>query len=357
MATPRFDAPVYFLRSRGGEVLGPFTLAEVKAQLDARKISNDGEIRRQGWEVLEKEELWGKIKDFPVFGYAGPTGRHEVYALKAKAKTLWATGIALLVITLAAFIGMFFIPFREAEVKMDAAKELAAKAKAESADLRKRVDQEVATAKKQWNTEFEANLKGWESDKSKAVAELLKTKQALTSTEIKLATERSKVMELEAVSNAAKDARFAAEEGARASIAAANRAEAAAKKQAAELAASFDERMAQAEARLRAEVDGLAERASKSAKGDFMRPLSNPRMARVLPQTNQGQGKLVLLVSERLPAGTKLDLFDGLKTLHVTVSKQVLGPPMMLVDVDTGQAGEVSAAAFLDSEVLVSRPN
>lgn len=357
MAIPRFDTPVYFLRSRGGEVLGPFTRQEVSAQLAARKIDNDGEIRRQGWEVLEKEELWGKIKDFPVFGYAGPTGRQEVYALKAKAKTLWATGIALLVITLAAFIGMFFIPFREAELKMDAAKELADKAKADSLDFRKRLDQEVAAAKKQWTTEFEANLKGWESDKSKALVELLKTKQALTSTEIKLATERAKVMELEVALNAAKAARSSAEEGARASVASAKRSEAAAKKQAAELAASFEERMTQAEARLRAEVDGLAERAAKSAKSDFLRPPSNPRMARVLPQTNQGQGKLVLLVSERQPAGTKLDLFDGLKTLHVTVSKQVLGPPMMLVDVVAGQSGEVSAAAFLDSEVLVSRPN
>ena len=62
-------------------------------------------------------------------------------------------------------------------------------------------------------------------------------------------------------------------------------------------------------------------------------------------------------VAFTFPAGTKLDLFDGLKTLHVTVSKQVLGPPMMLVDVDAGQAGEVSAAAFLDSEVVVSRMN
>ena len=357
MATPRFDTPVYFLRSRGGEILGPFTRQEVSAQLAARKIDNDGEIRRQGWEVLEKEELWGKIKDFPVYGYAGPTGRQEVYALKAKAKTLWATGIALLVITLTAFIGMFFIPFQEAEIKMDAAKELAAKAKAESVDFRKRVDQEVSVAKKQWSTEFEANLKSWESDKSKAVAELIKTKKALADAETKLDSERSKIGELTSTLTTTKDAKSAAEGRAQAAIASARQAEAAAKKQAAELAASFDERVTQAEARLRAEVDGLVARYSKSANSDFMRPLSKPRMARVLPQTNQGQGKLVLLVSERLPAGTKLDLFDGLKTLHVTVSKQVLGPPMMLVDVDAGQAGEVSAAAFLDSEVLVSRPN
>lgn len=357
MSIPLFDKPVYFLRSRGGEVLGPFTFQEVSAQLAARKINNDGEMRRQGWEVIEKEELWGMIKDFPVFGYAGPTGRQEVYQLKAKAKTLWATGIALLVITLAAFIGMFFIPFREAEIKMDAAKELTARVKADSLDFRKRLDQEVAAAKKQWTEEFEASLKNWESDKSKLVVEMLKTKQALTSTETKLASERSKINELTSELNAAKDAKSAAAESAQASIASAKRAESSAKKQAAELAASFDGRVAQAEARLRAEVDGLAERYSKSIKSDLLRPLSNPRMARVLPLTNQGQGKLVLLVAERSPAGTKLELFDGVKTLHVTVSKQVLGPPMMLVDVDAGQVGEVSPAAFLDSEVLVSRAN
>jgi hypothetical protein len=357
MATPRFDTPVYFLRSRGGEVLGPFSLAEVKAQLDARKISNDGDLRRQGWEVLEKEELWGKIKDFPVFGYAGPTGRHEVYALKSKAKTIWAVGIALLVITLGAFVGMFFIPFREAEIKMEESRVLAAKAKAEGLDFRKRLDAEVSAAKKQWTAEFDSNLKNWEADKARSLNELTQVKQKLSSTEASLGEARTKNDELAGELTAIKIAKAASEEKAGVVLAQSRKAEAASKKEAADLKASFDERVTQAEVRLRSELEGLIERYKQSSKNDLLRPLSNPRMARVLPQTHQGKGKLILLVATRRPAGTKLELNDGEKTLRVTVSAQVMGPPMMLVDIDPGQVGSVSAAGFLDSEVLLGPAN
>lgn len=353
MSAPRFENPVYFLRSRGGEVLGPFTLKEVMDQLNARKISNDGEMRRQGWEVMEKEELWGKVKDFPVFGYAGPTGRQEVYALKAKAKTVWAVGIALLVITLAAFIGMFFIPFHEAEQKMDEAKELAAKAKSDNANFMKRLEEEVAVAKKLWLVEFDANLKKWEADKAKVAGELDKASKALRTSEMRLATEQANVSRLEGEGVSLRETLSAARKARDKAQADLVRMENEYRSKLNQSDASFDSRVSQAEARLKLEFESVIERHKASAKGDILKPLSNPLFARVLPSTSQGQDKLVLLVARRPAAGTKLELFDGEKTLRVMVSPQGMEAPMMVVDVEPGQAGSASSLGFLGVEVLM----
>jgi len=353
MSVPRFDKPVYFLRSRGGEVLGPFTRQEVAAQLEARKIDNDGEMRRQGWEVMEKEELWGKVKDFPIFGYAGPTGRHEVYALKAKAKTVWRVGIALLVITLGVFIGMFFIPFHDAELKMDEAKALAAKAKEDNANFQKRLEAEVAAAKKLWSVEFDANLKKWETDKAKVATELAKTSQTLLTTEIKLASEKATVLRLQRESTDLSETLAAARQARDKAKSDLARLEKEYSAKLAELNASFESRVTQAEAKLKVDLEAVIQRYRASPKNDLLKPLDNPRMARVLPSTSQGQGKLVLLVAQRPDAGTRLELFDGERSLRVTVVQQALSPPMMVVDVEPGQADSASGLGFLGIEVLM----
>ena len=353
MSVPRFDAPVYFLRSRGGEVLGPFTLKEIIDQLNARKISNDGEMRRQGWEVMEKEELWGKVKDFPIFGYAGPTGRHEVYALKAKAKTVWSVGIALLVITLAAFIGMFFIPFHEAELKMDEAKALAAKAKEDNSNFQKRLEAEVAAAKKLWSIEFDANLKKWDADKAKVAAELATTSQALRTAEIKLTSEKATVLQLQRESAELSETLAAARQARDKAKSDLARLEKEYSAKLAELNASFESRVTQAESKLKLELEAVIQRYRASPKNELLKPLDNPRMARVMPSTSLGQGKLVLLVAQRPEAGTKLELFDGERSLRVTVPSQALAPPMMVVDVEPGQADSASGLGFLGIEVLM----
>jgi hypothetical protein len=102
-----------------------------------------------------------------------------------------------------------------------------------------------------------------------------------------------------------------------------------------------------------ATAEALVERHKSAAKSDLLQPLSNPKMARVLPSTNQGQGKLVLLVAQRPPVGTRLELFDGAKSLRVSVPAQVLGLPLMVVDVEPGQADSASSLGFLGLEVLM----
>jgi hypothetical protein len=353
MSLPRFDKPVYFLRSRGGEVLGPFTLREIIDQLNAHKITNDGEIRRQGWEVLEKEELWGKIKDFRINGHGGPTGRLEVAMLKAKAKTVWRVGITLLIIIFGVFIGMFFIPFHEAELKMDEAKALAAKAKEDNANFQKRLEADVAAAKKLWSVEFEANLKKWEADKAKDAAELAKTSQTLLTTEIKLTSEKANVLRIEGESANLRDTLSAARKYRDKAQSDLLRLEKEYLAKLNELNGSFEKRVTQAESRLKLELESVIERYKASSKNQMLRPLDNFNMARVLPSTSQGEGKLVLLVAQRPDAGTKLELFDGQRSLRVTVMPQQLAPPMMIVEVDPGQAGSASSLGFLGIEVLM----
>jgi hypothetical protein len=72
-----------------------------------------------------------------------------------------------------------------------------------------------------------------------------------------------------------------------------------------------------------------------------------------MDSSNQGKGRLVLIVAQRPPVGMRLELFDGEKALRVTVPSQVLGPPMMVVDVDPGQADSASSLGFLGLEVLM----
>ena len=353
MAAQRFEPPVYFLRSRAGEVLGPFSLAEIDAQLDADKLTNDGEMRRRGWEVLEKEELWGKVKDFRTKGHGGPAGRAEVYVLKAKAKRVWFVGVALLVITLAAFIGMFFLPFNEAEAKTKKALEIEAKAKVDGLNLRKKLDDEVAVAKKKWAEEFDANLKKWQNDQSSVASDLSKTTLALRNSERKLAGESEKVGRLEADLKASRAASSEAVEARKNALDELSRVEKDYRGKFEAMDASFQSRVSQAEANLKQEFETLVERHKSASKGDLLQALSNPKMAKVMDSSNQGKGRLVLIVAQRPPAGTRLELYDGSKSLRVTVPSQVLGPPMMVVDVDPGQADSASSLGFLGMEVLM----
>lgn len=334
-------------------MLGPFSLDEVYAQLSSRKITNDGEMRRQGWEVLEKDELWGKIRDFQIKGYGGPAGRQEVYALKAKAKQLLAVGIALLVITLGAFIGMFFIPFQEAETKMKEARAVEAAARQENANFRRRVEDEVATAKKQWSAEFDANLKQWEADKAKVARDLERANQSLRTAEMSLGAEKTGTQRLQGELDAALRNIETATKAKEKAMAELTRIEQGYRQKFEALNSSFESRVSRAEATLKQEFESLIERQRASSKGELLKPLANPMMARVLPMTNQGQGKLILLVAQRPKPGTKMELFDGSKSLRVSVPVQALAPPLMVVDVEPGQAESASGLGFLDLEVLM----
>ena len=349
MATPRFERPTYFMRSRAGEVLGPFTLQEVIDQLAQRKITNDGEIRRQGWEILEKDELWGRVRDFPVFGHSGPAGRQELHALKVRARKALFVGGALLLAALALFVTLFFLPYQEAQEGLQKASELTAKAKQDNLEFQKRLDAEVAVAKKQWNAEFDQNLKKWEADLAVHSERLAQSRADLKKAEDSIDAQKLAIDKIQdelksfkqALDTERKQHALTKDKGAESA------------RMAQELRATFDERLKQAEARLNQEFQDSVRRNTEESGDGFMKKPKNPRMGYVLLSRDQDQNKLVLLVSNRPEAGTRLRLYDGDKSLHVTVSKQGMGPPYLVVDVEPDQPDSASRLAFLGTEVLI----
>lgn len=350
MTPPRFERPTYFLRSRAGETLGPFSFQEVIDQLAQRKITNDGEIRRQGWEVLEKDELWGKVRDFPIFGHSGPAGRQELRALQAKARKMLLLGAVLLAGAVVVFVTLFFLPYRETEQKMEEAQRISAKAKLDNAEFQKRLEDQVATAKKQWVAEFDANLKKWEADLAKLSDELARSrgdtqraKEALDSQKQANGRLQEKV---DSVSKA-----LAMEQKL---LAAANSRVEDSDRRAQELEAGLKERLREGEAKLKQEFEELMKRNADSDGGNFLRKPKNPLMGYVLNSGNQGRDSLVLLVSQRPPAGTRLQLYDGKNRLNVIVTEQGMGPPYMVVDVESSQPRGASSLSFLGIEVIVS---
>jgi len=90
--------PVYCIKSRGGRVEKEGTFAEILAWLEERRIRSDDELRRLGFYVLEKDELWAQVRDFPEFKLTERQGRQGLS--RAKRRAYWATalGIVLAVI-------------------------------------------------------------------------------------------------------------------------------------------------------------------------------------------------------------------------------------------------------------------
>jgi hypothetical protein len=85
--------PVYCIKSRGGRVEKEGTFAEIVAWLEERRIQSDDELRRLGFYVLEKDELWAQVRDFPEFKLTERQGRQGLS--RAKRRAYWATALGI----------------------------------------------------------------------------------------------------------------------------------------------------------------------------------------------------------------------------------------------------------------------
>ncbi len=85
--------PVYCIKSRGGRVEKEGTFAEIVAWLEERRIRSDDELRRLGFYVLEKDELWAQVRDFPEFKLTERQGRQGLS--RAKRRAYWATALGI----------------------------------------------------------------------------------------------------------------------------------------------------------------------------------------------------------------------------------------------------------------------
>jgi len=89
--------PVYCIKSRGGRVEKEGTFAEIVAWLEERRIRSDDDLRRLGFSVLEKDELWAQVRDFPEFKLTERQGRQGLNRAKALARWTMILGVVLAV--------------------------------------------------------------------------------------------------------------------------------------------------------------------------------------------------------------------------------------------------------------------
>lgn len=87
--------PVYCIKSRGGKIVKEGNWSDVVNWLREERINSDDELRRLGFYVLEKDELWARVKDFPEFPDTEREGRQALYRARNRAYLSMAAGIVL----------------------------------------------------------------------------------------------------------------------------------------------------------------------------------------------------------------------------------------------------------------------
>lgn len=92
------EKPIYCFKSGNGRTEMEGDFAAIVAMLHEKRIKSDDDLRRLGYAVLEKDELWARVKDFPEFNLSDREGRQALGKAVGKAKLLkWVGVIALLV--------------------------------------------------------------------------------------------------------------------------------------------------------------------------------------------------------------------------------------------------------------------
>jgi len=68
--------PIYSIKSRNGQILIQGDFSAIVTWLREKRIKNDDDLKRDGLHVLEKDELWGRVSDFPEIRKA--SGSHDL---------------------------------------------------------------------------------------------------------------------------------------------------------------------------------------------------------------------------------------------------------------------------------------
>jgi hypothetical protein len=165
--------PVYSIKSRGGQVVKEGDWSDINAWLREKRINSDDELRRLGFYVLEKDELWARVKDFPEFPNTERQGRQSLYRARNRAYVSMAVGIVLGV------LGFILICYSQLIPRYTESNKVGeAQAEARSA---KELEKTAYAKLNQVRVESEASRRDIEAATAKEVAQLneqLKTTQA-----------------------------------------------------------------------------------------------------------------------------------------------------------------------------------
>ncbi len=165
--------PVYCIKSRGGRTEKEGDFADIVAWFQEKRIHSDDDLRRLGFYVLEKDELWARVKDFPEFPHTERQGRQALYRAKTRAYVSMAVGLVI------AALGFGLICYDQLIPRYTESNKVGeARAEARSA---KELEKAAYAKLKQAREESEVARRELEAANAKEIAELndqLKTTQA-----------------------------------------------------------------------------------------------------------------------------------------------------------------------------------
>lgn len=85
--------PIYCIKSRGGRIEKEGDFATIQAWLKEERITSDDDLRRLGFHVLERDELWARVKDFPEFNQTEREGRRALHRARNRAYLSMVAGM------------------------------------------------------------------------------------------------------------------------------------------------------------------------------------------------------------------------------------------------------------------------
>ena len=121
--------PVYCIKSRGGRIEKEGDFATIQAWLNENRITSDDDLRRLGFHVLERDELWARVKDFPEFNQTEREGRRALHRARNRAYLAMVAGIVFVGIGFALICYDQLIPRYTESNRVDEAKAEARSAK------------------------------------------------------------------------------------------------------------------------------------------------------------------------------------------------------------------------------------
>lgn len=185
--------PVYCIKSRGGRIEKEGDFTEIVGWLRENRINSDDDLRRLGFYVLERDELWARVKDFPEFNQTEREGRRALHRARNRAYLSMVAGIIFVAIGFALICYDQLIPRYTESNRVDEAKAEARSAKELEKTAYDKLKQGREDADKA-RLQYEASYK---QEVTRLMAELeaskAKLNQALAQTRGELVDARSKL--------------------------------------------------------------------------------------------------------------------------------------------------------------------
>ena len=153
--------PIYSVRKQNGQTVIEADFDTIRAWLSEGRITSDDDLRREGVQVYEGDELWGRVKDFPEFNLNDREGRQAL--ARAKVRAVWVSIAA----AVALFAGVSLIAYDQWLPRYSEAKKL--DEATASIDKAKKSEQQAIPRAKEFEAKFNQKIKDIEAAKELAV--------------------------------------------------------------------------------------------------------------------------------------------------------------------------------------------